>query len=207
MPAIAFNVGFSGIGSGFGLGVLSLRGDAGPSRLRVDWGSTGPSGSDPAVQVFLPGLDGSFAMPEEGTSRLYSEGSYTIKAVGIFDDLGMRVNEYLHVFFDGSNVTGILRVGNGRDDLMSGGSGDDTFYGLGGNDWLFGGIGSDLMLGGAGDDFLGGGGGDFGADTLNGGDGSDLLAGDEGRPSPRRRRPGLHLWRPGLRHDSRRGWR
>lgn len=183
MPAaIGWNVDFSSVGLLFSTplyGTLSLRADAGPSRVRVEWGSTDPFTGSPETRVYLPQPDGSFAMPSPDDGRHYADGSYTIRVVGRYDG-GARDVEFLNAFFDVNGTVGRTRAGNGRDDLMSGGSGNDTFSGANGDDWLFGGLGSDLLVGGAGNDFLGGGGGDSGADTLLGGDGNDLLAGDEG---------------------------
>ena len=54
------------------------------------------------------------------------------------------------VFYTGSDsFTG---VGNGQDNILSGGDGDDDLSGAGGNDALFGGWGADTLRGGLGDD-------------------------------------------------------
>uniref|UniRef100_UPI00262F7949 calcium-binding protein n=1 Tax=uncultured Ruegeria sp. TaxID=259304 RepID=UPI00262F7949 len=97
---------------------------------------------------------------------------------------------------------GLMIVGTGSDDILSGGAGDDALFGLGGHDILIGGEGNDelwgddyqggasagvdVLVGGAGDDALyGGGGGDgliggTGNDILYGQSGSDLLIGGRG---------------------------
>ena len=183
MPvAIDWNVGFRSIGLLLTdplYGTLGLGADPGPARVRIHWGSIDPWTGEAEIRGYNPQGDGSFALPSPDDGRAYADGSYTIRAVGLFGD-GSRQVELLDAFFDVNGTTGRYRAGSNRDDLMSGGAGNDTFVGGNGNDWLFGGRGGDLLVGGAGDDFLGGGGGDEGADTLLGGDGGDLLAGDEG---------------------------
>lgn len=183
MPvAISWNVGFRSIGLLFTdplYGTLGLGADPGPARVRIHWGSIDPWTGEAEIRVYNPQGDGSFALPSSDDGRFYADGSYTIRAVGLFGD-GSHQVELLNAFFDVNGTTGRYQAGNSRDDLMSGGAGNDTFVGGNGNDWLFGGRGGDLLVGGAGNDFLGGGGGDESADTLLGGDGSDLLAGDEG---------------------------
>ena len=73
----------------------------------------------------------------------------------------------------GTNV----QVGDGADNIISGGNGKDTLYGAGGNDTLNGDNGVDTVYGQAGNDTLNG---DSGDDTLYGGSGNDVLVGGGG---------------------------
>lgn len=101
-------------------------------------------------------------------------------------------------------TSGVLKVGNdknnklkggNRNDFLDGGAGNDNLSGLNGDDRLLGRDGDDRLIGGGGDDELIGDGGDDrlignngndallgrqGNDWLNGGKGKDLLNGHEG---------------------------
>ncbi|MDH4560367.1 peroxidase family protein, partial [Pseudomonas sp. BN411] len=77
-------------------------------------------------------------------------------------------------------------IGNGLDNVitggaagnsLSGGDGNDTLIGGASGDSLVGGVGNDVLIGGSGNDNLNGGAGD---DSLNGGAGIDALAGGAG---------------------------
>ena len=70
-----------------------------------------------------------------------------------------------------------VQVGDGADNIISGGNGKDTLYGAGGNDTLNGNNGVDAVYGQAGNDTLNG---DSGDDTLYGGSGDDVLVGGGG---------------------------
>ena len=71
----------------------------------------------------------------------------------------------------------VRKVGNARNNVLTGSAGNDLLLGLGGDDILKGGNGSDRLVGGAGKDRLYGG---NGTDNLNGGAGNDLLIGGNG---------------------------
>ena len=73
----------------------------------------------------------------------------------------------------GTNV----KVGDGDDNIISGGNGKDTLFGAGGNDTLNGNNGVDTVYGQAGNDILYG---DSADDTIYGGSGDDLLFGGGG---------------------------
>jgi RTX calcium-binding nonapeptide repeat (4 copies) len=90
----------------------------------------------------------------------------------------------LNLLGDGRNnvLTGgrgddVIR-GRGGNDKINGGRGADQLFGDRGNDTLSGGAGNDLLLGGKGNDRLLGGGGN---DTLSGGGGRDQMTGGNGR--------------------------
>ena len=74
---------------------------------------------------------------------------------------------------------GVLILGLGGNDTLSGGNGNDCLVGGDGDDILVG-NGKDVLLGGDGDDTLHGGGD---GDAIDGGNGMDLLDGGEGTDS------------------------
>jgi Ca2+-binding RTX toxin-like protein len=84
-----------------------------------------------------------------------------------------------------TNISGIIRGGEGRDTLLGGtganwlyGDADnDDLYGNSANDWLYGGTGNDDLYGGGSADRLYGG---DDSDTLLGGNGADFLWGGAG---------------------------
>ena len=67
-------------------------------------------------------------------------------------------------------VDSINKVGDERDNVITGGHGDDVLSGYGGHDTIHGGNRHDILNGGEGDDDLYGGDGN---DTLTGGSGAD----------------------------------
>lgn len=73
--------------------------------------------------------------------------------------------------------SGLVLVGTGGNDALSGGAGNDTLSGRSGADVLKGGGGDDRLNGEGGRDTLDGGSGN---DTLTGGSGADLLTGGAG---------------------------
>ncbi|MDZ4657792.1 MAG: G8 domain-containing protein [Bythopirellula sp.] len=79
-------------------------------------------------------------------------------------------------FFNATSIPS-KALGEGGNDILSGGLGIDDFDGGDGNDSLSGGGGNDILRGGLGDDVLQG---DAGVDTLYGGDGNDQLQGGLG---------------------------
>ena len=70
-----------------------------------------------------------------------------------------------------------IGIGNGLDNVITGGAGTDRLLGGGGADTLLGGNSNDYLSGGRGRDTLQGGNGD---DTLDGGSGNDVLDGGIG---------------------------
>lgn len=98
----------------------------------------------------------------------------TYTGAGAFSGVGNGLDNII----SGGDGGATLNGGGGADTLI-GGAGVDNLSGGGGNDWLFGGAGNDVMNGGTGNDTfvfsIGG-----GADTINGFDanptgGQDLL--------------------------------
>lgn len=82
-----------------------------------------------------------------------------------------------HDLIGTSATTGLVLVGNGQDNDISGGSGNDSLYGGEGVDTLSGGDGDDWIIAGAGNSPLTGGDGN---DSLFGGAGLDSLYGGYG---------------------------
>ena len=71
----------------------------------------------------------------------------------------------------------INKVGDERDNVITGGHGDNVLSGYGGHDTIHGGNRHDILNGGEGDDDLYG---SAGTDTLNSGSGQDTLTGGSG---------------------------
>lgn len=93
-------------------------------------------------------------------------------------DVGAYLDNYEGSYFLRlTDTTGLVLVGTGADEVLTGSDAGDQIDGAAGNDTLLGGRGLDLLDGGAGNDSLRGG---SDADTLNGGAGDDQLDGDLG---------------------------
>jgi Ca2+-binding RTX toxin-like protein len=154
--------------------LVGLTGSSGPDTMRINWDSTGPDGTLPQVETYLPDGNLEFDMP--AGERPYADGSYLIRVA--IDTAGIVTGAGVALFLDNNGTVAQEKAGGGRIDLMMGGSGHDSFRGGAADDWLGGGLGDDLLNGGLGNDTLFGGEGD---DTLLGGEDNDLMNGGLGQ--------------------------
>lgn len=124
-----------------------------------------------------------------GGKRLLLDGDYTyrngvldgeITTIGIQSlnkDGRITVTHLTDLPFDGAELLGMIKSGDGNDFLAALFDGNDRLYGSKWRDRIAGGEGNDLIRGGAGHDTLLGGAGN---DTLVGGSGRDVLNGGKG---------------------------
>jgi len=123
----------------------------------------------------------------QGASESFTYTLYQA-ADGHYDTATLMVNlsNYAYATNTTSTTGNDFLIGNGGDNVISGGAGNDHIIGGDGNDTLYGGTGTDILEGGAGNDVLyGDDGNDYlagglGHDTLYGGAGNDILAGGLG---------------------------
>lgn len=154
---------------------LTLGAESGPDSVRVNWGAADFLSGGPRAVTYSPLPEGSFVMPDPGTSRTYIDGTYAIRATATFGT--ETASAGINLFVDVNNAGGTTKTGTGAMDVMFGGNGSDTFQGGSGDDLLAGGGGGDSLNGGGGNDTASSGDGN---DTANGGAGDDVLFGDNG---------------------------
>jgi Ca2+-binding RTX toxin-like protein len=140
----------------------------------------GGAGAD----LMIGGLgDDTYVVDDAGdqVTELAGEGTDTVQTLLSSYTLGSDLENLLLI---GSG--GFTGIGNGLDNVITGGAGNDALVGGagsddllggGGGDWLEGDAGNDALIGGAGNDELYGGAGE---DWLDAGDGNDALIGDVG---------------------------
>ncbi|MHA6326468.1 CAP domain-containing protein [Roseivivax sp. CAU 1753] len=128
-----------------------------------------------------------------GYQMVLPPGSYTVTFSG--GDLDGTITETVTISAenvaldaeaDAARPGGLIHVGTGADERISGSALGDTLDGRGGGDTIEGGAGADTILGGVGFDVIDGGDGDDhaqgagGFDTIAGGAGDDTLLGNAG---------------------------
>ena len=123
-----------------GAGADTMFGGAGDDLYYVD--NVGDVVSErETVTVTIAGITKTYSVDAGGNDRVLTTlSSYTLAANGYVENLGYIGNGR----FDG--------MGNGLDNMITGGGYSDSLYGLDGNDTLIGGDGIDTLVGGAGND-------------------------------------------------------